>query len=472
MIKDKLLDKRGFTRNFFALSSSSFLLHFVNLFTNMYLARELGPEGFGFLGVVLTWGSILLSISAFGIDQVTTRSVARNQNNSIAFFRVSLVVRLIGLLITSLVFGIYILFTEKINIVFFLLIIIYALSSTFWNTVQCVAFGMRRMESTGYINVIGSVILLIIYLLLPSHLVNVTIIFLFILIVQIVKDYLYYRQSVKEGVFTTNHSLALSISNIFDAIRESLPFYVLVLFGLVTNQLPVLFLSENTNNIEVAYFNTANKLLIPLSVLLTTMFQALFPVLVEERDRQPKRFRLNVKRALFMIITIGMMSCLFLSLLRNEIVYLIYGEEYRSTGMVMLTQCWYVVYFAVLSLYGTLYVVLGKDKLLAALSIINGLVWMPLLWITSMDGAVSISYGFVIGAAINLITNSIAIHYADSNLISTKWLIELNIIMAIGFIATIYIPIDISIIYRLFFALLISLSLIPIYNKFRKLSYE
>lgn len=472
MIKDKLLDKRGFTRNFLALSSSSFLLHFVNLFTNMYLARELGPEGFGFLGVVLTWGSILLSISAFGIDQVTTRSVARNQNNSITFFRVSLVVRLMGLFLTSLIFGIYIVFTDKINIIFYLLIIIYAFSSTFWNTVQCVAFGMRRMESTGYINVIGSIILLIIYLLLPSYFVNVTVIFLLILIVQIVKNYFYYRQSVREGVFTINDSLALSRSTILDAVRESFPFYVLVLFGLVTSQLPVLFLSGNTNNTEVAYFNTANKLLIPLSVLLTTMFQALFPILVEERDKQPKRFRLNVKRALFMIITIGMMSCLVISLLRNEIVYLIYGEEYRSTGMVMLTQCWYVVYFAVLSLYGTLYVVLGKDKLLATLSIINGLVWMPLLWITSMDGAVSISYGFVIGAAINLLTNSIAIHYADSNLISSRWLIELNIIMAIGFLATIVIPIEISLIYRLLFSLLILLSLIPIYNKFRKLSYE
>ena len=470
MIKEKLSDKRGFARNFLALSSSSFLLHFVNLFTNMYLARALGPEGFGFLGVVMTWGSILQSVAAFGIDQVTTRSVARNQNNTIPLFRISLIVRLIGLLITSFIFGLYIIYTDKINSVFFFLIITYAFAATFWSTVQCVAFGMRRMESNGYINVIGSFILLLLYFILPSILVNVTVIFLIIMIVQIVKDYFYYRQSVKEGIFTTNHSLTLNWSTIFDAIRESFPFYLLVLFGLVTNQFPVLFLSENTNNVEVAYFNTANKLLIPLSVLLTTMFQALFPILVEEKYKQPKKFRLNVKRTLFTIVTIGMMSCWILSLLRNEIVFLIYGEEYISTGMVMLTQCWYVVYFALLSLYGTLYVVLGKDKLLAMLSIINGFVWTPLLWITSKDGAVSISYGFVIGAAINLLTNSIAIHYADSDLISSKWLIELNIIMAIGFIATIIIPIDISLMYRLLFAFLISLLIIPIYNKFRNLS--
>jgi O-antigen/teichoic acid export membrane protein len=470
MIKEKLLDKRGFTRNFLALSSSSFLLHLVNMFTNMYLARTLEPEGFGFYGVIITWSSILQAVAALGIDQVTTRSVAKNQDNSILYFRLSVIVRLIGLIITSILFTIYCLVTNEINIIFIILIILNTFAATIWNTIQCVAFGMRRMESTGYINVIGSTCLLIIYLLLPSQLVNVAIIYLLFMIVQVIKDYYYYMHSVKEGLFTLKEKPFIGKKDIFAAIRESSPFYILVLFSLVTSQLPVLFLSENAGNVEVAYFNTANKLLIPLSVILTTMFQALFPILVEEKDKQPEKLRLNVKRAIFMIVSFGIICCISISLLRNEIVYLIYGKEYSNTGMVMLTQCWYVVYFALLTLYGTLYVVLGKDKLLATLSIINGLVWAPFLWVTSYNGATSISYGFVIGAAINLMTNSIAIHYADNMLISSKILLYVNFIMALGFILTIIIPINISLVYRIIITMLLILSIIPLYRKFLNLS--
>ena len=470
MIRNQLSDKRGFTRNFLALSSSSFLLHFVNMFTNMYLARSLGPDEFGFYGVIITWGSILQAVASLGIDQVVTRSVARNQENSRCFFRLSIIVRLIGLVFTSILFVSYILYTNEINLVFVALIIINTIAATIWSTIQCIAFGMRRMESTGYINVVGATILLLIYLLLPSYLVNVTIIYLLFMIVQVIKDYFYYRQSMKEGIFTTKENYLIDKSAVLSSIRESVPFYVLVLFGLITSQLPVLFLSGNSSNVEVAYFNTANKLLIPLSVILTTMFQALFPIFVEEKDKDPEKFSLNVKRTLFIIITLGIISCVIISLLRNEIVLLIYGREYSNTGMVMLTQSWYIVYFAILTLYGTLYVVLGKDKLLATLSITNGFVWAPLLWITSKDGAVSMSYGFVIGAGINVLTNSVALYCADKMLISIKNFLKVNVVMAVGFLLTILIPENINLLYRCFLVFLLLLLLIPIYNKYRMLS--
>lgn len=469
MFIEKISEKRGFARNFVALTSSSFLLHFVNLFTNMYLARALGPENFGKYGVLITWSGILLSVAALGIDQVSTRSVARNQDNSLFYLRLSMMIRLVGLSLVSILFIVYSLYTKELSFVIVLLILINTLFTSIWNNIQCVAFGMRRMESTGYINVAGSTILLGVYFFMPSSLVNVTIIFLLLVIVQIFKDIVYYYKSVREGLFTGDDTL-INKMIIKDTIIESLPFYVLVLFSLITNQFPVLFLSENSGNMEVAYFNTANKLLIPLSVILGTMFQALFPVLVEEKDKQPKKFYKNTKRVLFIVISMGVLSCYCVSLFRDDIVLLIYGEEYKSTGLVMLTQCWYVVYFSILSLYGTLYIVLGRDKLLATLSIINAIVWAPLLWFSSKNGAVSISYGFVIGAIVNLVTNSIALYLADKKMLSILNLSCLNVLMFLGFVFSLMIPNDIHLLYRILALAVVGVIGFSLYHKFLRIS--
>lgn len=472
MLKEKLSDKRGFARNFLALSSSSFLLHFVNFFTNMYLARTLGPNGFGFYGVIITWSSILLAVAGLGVDQVTTRAVARNQNDSLFHFKQALLIRLAGLVLTSLSFIIYCFYTKDLSFLIVVLVIINTLLSTIWNNIQSVAFGMRRMESTGYINVIGSVVLLLVYFILPSYLVSAFVVYLISVVVLILKDVALFLRSKREGLFGGGTSKPINLVQIKEMILECLPFYILVLFALVTNQFPVLFLSENAGNVEVAYFNTANKLLIPLSVILSTMFQAIFPILVEEKEHNPIKFYQNAKRLLFLIVSLGVICCLTVSLARDEIVVLVYGEEYQKTGVVLLTQCWYIVYFAVLSHFGTMYIVLGRDKLLAALSILNAIVWAPFLWFTSKYGAISISYGFVIGGIINLITNSVALFFVDKKLIPIASIVRLNIFLLIGLAFSLLIPAGIGTAFKFVIFAVLVLITYPLYQKFRKISFE
>ena len=444
----RIIQQKGFIRNFSILTLSNSVIHIVNLFTNMYLARVLGPESYGLYGVLFTWILLIQSVASLGVDQVEIRAIARNQKISFFYFQLSLFVRLFGLILTTCLFLLYCFFSYELEPQYIFLVILNSIALLLWNSIQGVAFGMQRMESTGIINSIGSLSLLILYFLLPLKLVNIVLLLLVMVIVQLIKDLVYFLQCKHSNYLLGEQSV--HFREFIGFVKESFPFFVLIVFGIFTNHLPVLFLSENSGNVEVAYFNTANKLIVPFSMIIQTMFSALFPKLVEERKNDARKFVDHSRKVMFIITICGIVFCLGLGLFRNEIVLIMYGSQYRETGMVLLTQCWYAVYFAILSLFGTLYVAMGKDKLLAILSIINAFVWTPLLWIGSIYGALYVSYAFVLGGIINLLTNSVALYYSDKYSFIISDLIKVNIFVIIGVSLSLSIP-DFSLLYRILF---------------------
>ena len=85
----KLFKGDGVAKNFSVLALCNFAVHIFNFLINMYLARELGPNGFGEYGVFITWAAIIQSVSSLGIQQVTIRNIARdNENSNFHFFMV------------------------------------------------------------------------------------------------------------------------------------------------------------------------------------------------------------------------------------------------------------------------------------------------------------------------------------------------------------------------------------------------
>ncbi len=433
-------DKQGFFRNFSVLVVCNLLVNVINLFTNMYLARQLGPELYGQYGVLITWSTLIQTVASLGVQQVAIRAIARDQSNSKYYFKLSMIARSIGFISIVPWFVLYFFFHEHYDAFFIVAIVLNALMLFLWYSFQNVAFGMQRMEYTGYINVVGAAVLLLTYLVLPSKVVSVSVVILLLIIIELLKDVIYYCACSKEGLFTSSGIRLVSKGEVLNMIRESFPFFILILFGLSTNNLPVLFLDYHTNTTEVAYFNTANKLMVPLTMALNTMMSALFPSLTKHAKNAPDKFFSQSQKALWMIVLIGGYICFCISLFSDYIVLLIYGKDYAETGIVMLTQCWYAVIFAILSLFGTIYAAVGKDKLLATLSISNALIWGPIIWWCSKDGATSMSYGFLIGGGINLIYNYFFYLKCLPKKVSASSSIQIFVIMLIGICLSLYLP--------------------------------
>lgn len=443
-----LSNKQGFVRNMSILTFCNILVNVINLFTNMYLARVLKPSLYGEYGVFLSYAGILSTISALGLQQVVIRGIAQHQDNSVAFFKISIIARLLGFLSTSVIFILYTLYAHEFDGITLVLLLGYVLVLSGWDGVQNVAFGMQRMEYTGYINMFGAAFILLTYILLPSDYVSVKLVICVLAFFSLLKLILYLIKCWKEGLFTHSNHLPEE-SGVISLIKESSPFFALSVLTLFTTQIPVLFLANNSGTHEVAFFNTANKIMVPISITLNTMMAALFPNIAKEVQSNSKRCVQKIIVLMRFIVFSGAFICIILTLFRNEIVWIIYGSEYANTGMVMATQCWYLVFHAIFCLFGTVWAAVKKDKVLAVMSVLYAIVNTSVLWPMSHYGATWLSIGYIIGCFINMPYHFYFFKNSIPNLFTYQMFFKLMGILVLGIAFSIAFPVNCSILIRI-----------------------
>ncbi|MEQ3237752.1 oligosaccharide flippase family protein [Bacteroides cellulosilyticus] len=401
-MKNKFVNKQGFFRNISILTTCNLFVNIVNLFTNMYLARILRPEGYGRYGVIITLSGILMTISSLGIRQVAIRRISQQQGSSWKQYKISITARLTGYIAVAILYFVYSILYQNQTFFFFIVVISNTLLLTIWDGIQNVAFGMQRMEYTGYINIISSIIILFIYIVLPIGWVSVLGVLVIQIIISSFKNICYYGKCKSEHLFTYSDNTPVSKVAVIDMIKESFPFYLLAVLTLFSTQWPVIFLANHSGIVEVAYFNTANKLMVPASVMLTTIMSALLPNLAKEYIYDYERFISKINAIFKVLVILGIFCCISLTLFRDELVYLIYGNEYKNTGNVMLTQCWYLVFHSVFALFGNVLTVVRKERIIVILSLLYAIINTAIFWPASYYGATVLSYGIILGCIINM----------------------------------------------------------------------
>lgn len=403
ILKGKFLDKKSIFRNFSVLMLCHLISNGIGLLTNIYIARKLQPDLFGLYGVVITWVSLLLVYSSLGIQQVVIRKVAIDQKNSTYYYNVSRIARYLGTFIVSVIFCVYVRIFTNLSTEILVIIIINLFFNITFETVQNVAFGMQRMELNGYINVMGQVLLFVSYVILPSSLINVENVLYLLLISTVLKYSAYLFLCKRDGIFKNEDKIKISSLEILRLVKESVPFYMLAIFTVFTTQFPVIYLSNYSGNHEVAYFNTANKLMVPMTITINTLLSSIYPKLAQEALCSITKLANRFKTVSYFLLLFGGYCCMSIAFFRNEFVTFLYGESYIEAADVMVYQCWYLVYNAIFYLIGYSLAAMKHDKGLAILSMCFALVNTPIFWFLSHYGAIPLSYGFVLGATINMV---------------------------------------------------------------------
>lgn len=404
----RVFESHPFLRNFSLLTVGNFGSRFLSMIINIIVARVLAPEHYGEYSLVLTYVSMFYFVASLGLSQLVTRSVARDQDNSDYFFRLSLWLRLLGFVIAAVAFGIYgVVMKVDFSTVALFAILGGVFLESLWDAQQNVAFGMQRMEWNTIIGISSTLLNLLVYLFmyfcLPRSFFTVASVLWVYLGIYIIKNAAYYFCMRRFGLLRlhdVDRPITLPVCRSF--LIESFPFYIMYLLGLFTGQFPILFLEHNAGIEEVAYFNTANKLLLPITLFMNTAFSAFFPnqSILFAKDRQA--FSRQTRRVLMLVCGIGVFLALCISLLKGEIVWLLYGEAYRSTADVLAYQSWYVVMYSIFCLNGSTLGAADAQLKLAVCSVIYALVSTPILYFSSRFGAHGLAMGFVVASIINL----------------------------------------------------------------------
>ena len=381
--------KKSFVRNFSVLLSTNLLVSLIGMVTSIYIARVLSPLYYGEYAVVLSIIGMFQVLASLGLSATVTREVARNQNNSKPIFKASVWAYSGGFFIASFFLLIYMLFAKESNSGFMIVLMILSLfSQSLWSLFENIAFGMQRMEYSGLINLILTSLIFVTYIVIPKVYISVELVLMVIVVAQLFKDGLYYYFCKKNKLFTGEVFEKGSYkTNSFQFVKDSFPFLIMGGFSMMSNQMPILFLNAYSGAEQVAFFNTANKLLLPITLFITTAMTALFPNLSKLYLLDKEIYKAKIKTALTAIALLGVFGAITVTIFSSEIVTLLYGKAYQNTGLVIAYQCWFVIAFAYFCFFGSIFSSSDNQKLLCYLSIAYASVSVPILWVGSHYGA-------------------------------------------------------------------------------------
>lgn len=383
--------------------STSIFVNIISMFTSVYIARVFAPEKYGEYGVLLSIIAVFQSIASLGLPSILTREIARNQEHSRFYYVAARTMANWGCLLAWVLATAFGLIFYAVPVTQLVLILLIIWMNNVWAILQSTAYGMQRMEFNGMINLATTLVLMLVYVAIPRRFISIDCVLLVSLICLTLKNIVYYFVCRRQKIFTGAVPEAREVRKKGRwMIYASYSFLVMGLFSMLTTQVPVFFLSTNSSAEEVGYFNTANKLLLPLVLFVSTLSTAIFPNLSQLYVNDRVRYVQKLKLVFSTIAFLGILSCFFLSLFRSEIVALIYGEAYKNTGLVMAYQCWFMLAHVMFCFFGGIFTSSDNQKLLMYLSIAYACVNVPILWIGSYFDAQILSLCYVIGAAINI----------------------------------------------------------------------
>lgn len=438
---NRIIKENTFFKNFSVLTISTVLTQFLGMIIGIKIARVLSPFNFGVYNLLQLHATIFSVVATLGISRIIIRNIARDKIQVNGLLKNSLILRFVGTLFAILIFALYYYFFKSYEVFLFGLVVSTVVMTVSFDHFNSLAFGLEKMEFSGFANLTSTVIWLLAIFLIPQEYLNLNFVFLLfalfnickvLLIFLVIKTKTNYKASLSTKDEPKDTALSLGL--------ESLPFYYLDLFSLLSMQIPILFLEYRSGTEEIGYFNIASKVLLPIGIVVNTALSAIFPILARLYERDFARFVDIFKTMCIAISIIGISGAFAATLFRKEIVLLLYGEKYISSSLVLSYQCWYIAVFSVVCLFGTILGAINKQKQLGYLSFVCTLIGVPLLWYGSQFGAQYLSAAFIVSTAINLILHFFVVNKYVEQQISPMFYAKIFAFLVIGYFVSIQIP--------------------------------
>ncbi len=456
MIKELLGNK--IFKNFSVLTATSIIIQFISILSSIRLARLLHTDGYGYFNLILVLSNIFLIISSYGLKQVIIRYVARNKTESRFVFHLSNQIRLFTTIISVFCLLLYNAFLNDKSLPPFILILlsVIIIFQSVWEAVECIAFGNERMEPSGFINLTFTSIWVVSVYLVPKESFNPESLLVIYVVIQCLKSLTYYFW-LRRDIFNEKkqHDANYSLNSAF-FIKQSNYYFILAVFTALQTQVPILLLNHNSSYDQVGIFNLGNRILSPLQMVIMTALTALYPSFSRLAITDKELFSKRVKILLNILVIIGIWGCLCFTLFSKEVVLLLYGKEYLDSVNVILTQCWFTLLFGIFCTIGTVLNSFDKQRLVAILSIVYGVLCIPVFFIGSKYGAIGLAWAFVISAYVNMTYHWVVFRNLLTPGITIVYTIKLFSVLILASLISLFNPFDLSIFLKISFGILIT----------------
>jgi len=355
-----------------------YLAHFVDYLLALiilpFIARVLGPEELGYVGLAQTFGLFILLIMEFGFPLMVTREVARKKNNpenikiligQIFLFKLFLIP--IILIISTIIILMVPIFHKNPHYIFIVVIgsIFQGMAPTWYfqgieklSTVafsktifRIIGFGLIflfvRSNHDGWIVLLGYMISSIcICLYLIKYLVNIL------------------------GPF--HLAGRSSIKTIWQKSKYS--FFVTIL-PVIYNNLGVIVMSIIVNPLQLGYYYGAARIHGAFNTLYGPMGEAFYPRLASTDSVNPKKAKQIARKFFYILMTIGLLFFVIIYFFAEPIIFVILGEKFLFATTTLKIFAFVLPLTAISHVLGRQWLMIsGKENQYAKILLISSLI--------------------------------------------------------------------------------------------------
>ena len=327
-------------RNVLSLLSGQIASKLFSLACIIFLARELGVEGFGTYGSITAYLTLLAAFADNGMSTVTTREVAQDFSRSEEFFSHVLALRLI---LTAVIYGIALLFgdfwhDQNISRGFILITGVFLFPEAIRKLGISMLTAYERMDIVAALFVVSTFlryIPFIIAVLLGKSLQSA---FMFLVIAWIGAAGISLLATQKYCL--KNDHPPLHLRKMRKILYESFPFGVLLILSIIYFKADILMLSAMQGGKAVGFYEGAYKFIEASMFIPTSIVATLLPVM-SKMFVDDKNSYTNVYIHSTRILALGILPVIIIiSLFAQEIILIVYGVEYLPSVPALSLLIW------------------------------------------------------------------------------------------------------------------------------------
>lgn len=334
---------RKITKNVGVLFISQILSNVLGFFTLIYSARYLGVEGFGTLSLALAFTGILSVCMDMGLNTLTIREVARNNNLAKDYISNTIFLRAILSLITIIFLFIivYIIGYNQQTIEVVLIIALYMILNTFTQMFYSIFQAFEKMEYQSIGIILNNVILLTGILLAIFY--KVDIIKFSSVYALMAAITFFYSYIICYWKFFTPKMRFNQINHCKKLIRESWPFAITGISINIYIWIDTVILSTIQGQEAVGLYNASYKLILVLLFIPIVFNNALFPSMSKYYNSSKEALKISFEKLFKITMMIGIPIGIGTVLIANKVILLVYGDKYINATIALQILIWSTV---------------------------------------------------------------------------------------------------------------------------------
>jgi O-antigen/teichoic acid export membrane protein len=335
-------------KNIIFLLVGQILTYIISLFCTIYIARSLGPSGFGVLSFALAFTGIFVVFGDIGLQQLSVREIAREKSlaskylANISLLKIPLAIITFSLIALTINLMGYPRDTVMVVYLIGLSVILTAFAMVYFSIFQ--AFEKMEYQSIGQLLSI-TVILGGIFIAIKYNFTVIGFASLYLLANIVLLIYCLVVIRIKFPTLMKGSAGYLEFDGSFwvQVIKQALPFGLIAF--LVGSYLGIdsVILSAAKGNEAVGWYNAAYKIVLALVFIPSCFFVSLFPIMSKLYKSSVESLKLVYERSLKYMLILSIPIGVGITILASRIVTQVFGVEYEAAAIALQILVWSTV---------------------------------------------------------------------------------------------------------------------------------